>query len=116
MGHYNYDYTELAIGSASDVVNTGTGTVTPTVLSSVPSDWEPYEGVLVTVDNLDVTSDPDSHGQETTSWGDLQLNDSFFTYFDTVGNGDSFTSVTGAVSYSYKTWLLNPRDASDLVP
>jgi len=111
-----YDYTELSIGGAADIVKTGTGTVTPTVLSSVPSDWEPYEGVLVTLNGLDVTSDPDSFGEESTSWGSLMLNDSFFSYFDSVSSGDHLSSVTGTISYSYKLWLLNPRDAGDLVP
>ena len=42
---------------------TGTGTVSPEVISAVPSDWELYEGVLVTLGAAVTTDDPDQYGE-----------------------------------------------------
>jgi len=109
-----YDLTEISVTSASDVVKTGSGTVVATSMSSTPSDWEPYEGVLVTLQGLRVTSVPDKYGEADTSFG-VTMDDMFFYWDDAYGQGDSFTSVTGPLMYTYSAYKLEPRDNADFV-
>jgi predicted extracellular nuclease len=110
-----YELTELSVGAASDVVRTGSGTPAATALSSVPGDWEPYEGVLLTLQGLRITSEADSYGQSDTSFGIL-LDDMLFYYNDYYGMGDSFTAVTGPLTYTFDAYKLEPRDIDDFVP
>lgn len=106
-----YDLTEIVVSSTSDVVKTGSASPVATVLSSAPSDWEPYEGVLLTLNNVGVTSAVDSYGQVSTNWG-VYLDDLLYDF--TLDNGDSLRSVTGPLYYSFSEWKVLPRSESDL--
>jgi len=110
-----YDLTELKVTDAADVVKSGTAAVTATPLSAEPSDWEPYEGVLVTISGgLSLTGDADSYGVAATSWSSLFVDDLLYDYDGTYGSGDSFPSATGLIYYSFSQWKLLPRSAADL--
>ena len=107
-----YDFTELKVSSADDVSITGSGTPVATAISAAPSDWEPYEGCLLEVADVEVLTDPDSYSEAETNYG-FYLNDSLYAY--DAAEGDSFSSVTGLLDYSFSKWLLETRDASDFV-
>jgi hypothetical protein len=109
-----YDLTELVVGAAADVVSTGSGTPVATTLSSAPSDWEPYEGVLVELENLRIVSSADSYGESETNYG-VNLDDAFFVYSHYYGIDDRFSSVTGLLTYTYSAYKLEPRDVYDFV-
>ncbi len=110
-----YDLTELKVTDAADVVKSGTASVTATTLSAEPSDWEPYEGVLVTISGgLSLTGDADSYGVAATSWSSLFVDDLLYDYDGTYGSGDSFPTATGLIDYSFSQWKLLPRSAADL--
>lgn len=108
-----YDMTELSSSDDRITPTGGTGTCTPAVLDSTPADWEPYECVLVTLENVEITSDPDSHGEIGTNYG-INIDDWFHDM--NASSGDTFTSVTGLVLYSYDTFKLCPRASSDVTP
>ena len=63
-----YGFTEISVSSPQSVVTTGEGTVTPTVVSEV-SDWEAYEGVLLTLEQQEVVSDLNDYGECQLSFG-----------------------------------------------
>ncbi len=105
-----YGLTELKVTDAANIETTGTGVPVATVLSEVPSDWEPWESCLVTLTNVDVTS-AEEYGEVQTSWG-VAVDDLFYD-FD-AAEGDHWDNVTGPVYYSYETWKVEPRSASDL--
>ncbi|MFH1464627.1 MAG: hypothetical protein ABIO70_09595 [Pseudomonadota bacterium] len=94
---------------------TDSGTTTDPVavtLSSTPADWEPYEGALVTLEEVEITGDPDTYGEVTTNYG-ITINDLF--YQANLSEGDHLSSVTGVIEYSYDAFKIEPRDAPDLV-
>ncbi len=107
-----YDFTEVVVDDVSTIASSGTATPVPAELDAAPSDWEPYEGQLITLTDVTATSEP-AYGQVSTNYAGLFLDD-LFVRFD-VANGDSFGSVTGVLYYSYSEWKLEPRSESDLV-
>ncbi len=102
-----YDLTEIK--DAQLEWSTSTDTVVATELSSAPSDWEPYEGQLVTLSNIQVTAEAD-YGEVETDWG-LNIDD-LFTDSPSVGD---YSSITAIVNYSFGEFLLCPRDAVDVI-
>jgi predicted extracellular nuclease len=108
-----YDFTEIVVGSDSDISITGSGSATSTTLSEAPADWEVYEGVLIRVEDISLTSEADEYGQCDTSWDGLTLDDLLYDYYDDYFSGDSFEHITGALGYGYSAWRLYSRDASD---
>ena len=81
-------------------------------LDAAPADWEPYEGCLLTLNGVDVTSDRNTYGEAETSWGVL-LDDLF--YAGEWANGDSYSSVTGPLYYAHDGWRIEPTSASAIV-
>jgi hypothetical protein len=84
---------------------------------------EAYEGVFVELNNVVVTSAPNSYGEwyvTDTSATPGQLDDGFF-YLDSVNppivvnNGDSWAILRGCVNYSYDEFELNPRTPDDMI-
>lgn len=109
-----YDFTEVdASAGTVDISDTDmVPEVVATPLDAAPSDWEPYEGCLLELSDLSVTSAVDSYGQASTSFG-IFLDDLFLT--PPVASGDSFSAVTGPLYYSFSEWKLEPESASDYV-
>lgn len=108
-----YGFTELFVSDATTLVQTG-GDAMPVseTLTAAPSDWEPYEGMLITLSDVEITGEMTDYGQLPTSYGIL-IDDLFV--LTNAEEGDVFSSVTGVLNYSYEEWNLEPRTASDLV-
>jgi hypothetical protein len=111
-----YGLAEIYVGTENSgigVVEDGGGPVA-SVLAEVPSDWEPYESTLVTLQGVTSVSD-EEYGAVYTDWGVYVDN---LLYNHDGENGTVWTSVTGALYYtSYDdipTWNVEPRDANDL--
>jgi predicted extracellular nuclease len=107
-----YDLTELSVFDAGDIEVVGSCTPVATDLQASPADFEPYESVLVRAMGVSVTTDANEYGEHETDW-DMVIDDMFFTYEG--GAGDSLTSITGPMNYSYETWKLEPRSGDDVV-
>lgn len=106
-----YDFTQMYVEDPANVVVDGTGDPVAESLSDIPTDWEPYEGMLVTLADVQVTSDAE-YGEVATNWG-LKMDDLYYAHG--AANGASFATVTGVIYYSYSEWKIEPRGADDLV-
>ncbi len=102
-----------SITLSSATAATVSGEAVDVAVFSTP-DIERYEGVLVTVQNVTVTSAADNYGEWIVT-GDVRIDDKLFIYNEPNGVtiGDSFASITGVLDYSYGTFKIEPRDAGD---
>jgi len=75
---------------------------------------EPFEGMLVTVENVTVTAAPDASGEFVVTGG-LRVDDLIYSA-GPVGVGATFSSITGILHFSFDDSKLEPRSAADLVP
>lgn len=107
-----YGLTEIIVDDTAEIVKDGSQVPTNTDLTEAPTDWEPYEGMLVTLHDLEILTD-EEYGQSETNYGLLigdELGDFLF------GEGDAYGAATGIVYFSYGEFVLEPRFADDLVP
>ncbi len=104
--------TELKDVTAFTVVSQG-NTILPTAIAAFDA-IEPFESVLITIQNAEVTSDPNNYGEFTINDGtaDYVVDDKIFAYTPTIGD---VLDITGVTTYSYGAFKLLPRDADDIV-
>ncbi|MBU1220568.1 hypothetical protein KKF34_02960 [Myxococcota bacterium] len=77
------------------------------------ADAEPYEGVLVTLQNVRVTTKQDRNGRlEVNLYQGTKLQDDLMD-LSTVAEGACLSKVTGIVTYFYGYYIL-PRTAADI--
>ena len=113
----HWDETQLVLESIDDVERIGTSAeVTTTTLDAPPTDWEPYEGVLISIADVEITRvpEPDDGSREAapvTNW-DLSVADKLMEI--EMEAGDSFSSITGIVTYSWDLYRIAPRTSADL--
>lgn len=106
-----YDFTEVSVGSAADIVETGaTAAPVADVLTSPPADWNFWEGALVTLVDVEATTELE-YGACETDWG-VKMDDWIYS-FEAV-KGTTWGSVTGPMAYSFDEVLILPRGADDL--
>jgi predicted extracellular nuclease len=125
VGEYReyFGLSELAIQTTADLAITGTAaSPTPVVLD--PADIatggslaEDYESVLVRVDGVTVVDDTLGFGEFSISGG-LRVDDQFFdpTGWTVPAVNDTFSSITGPLTFGFDEFKLLPRTAADLVP
>lgn len=83
---------------------------------------EPYEGVLVELNDVTVIQEPDQYGQWLVDDGTglAQIDDGFF-YLDEVEPpivielGQQWEIIRGCLDYSYNEYGVNPRTPDDMV-
>lgn len=89
--------------------------IAPTVIASselaTVAGAEPWEGVLVELDAVDVTMPAGTYGRFQVSGGAFVDDD---LYRATVAAGDRLTRVVGVVTYQFEP-QLEPRSAADVV-
>ncbi len=78
---------------------------------------EPYEGVLVTFYNVEVSSSTGANGywRIKDQGGTLELDCDDTFYSANMTSGTQLAQVTGILLYSYDRYRLNPRSAADIV-
>jgi predicted extracellular nuclease len=118
---------EIVVSAATDFEVTGTAdlpapeVVTPEGVATGGADAEAYESVLIGIEDVTVTADPDGYGQ----W---QVNDSLLvadTFFAAAGGpsgdniaaatGDTFDAIHGVLEFGYDEFKISPRDLDDYV-
>ena len=117
-----FEYTELKVAAAADIVKTGTAPVPAPELVSAADiatggpKAENYEGVLVQVDDVKVTAAVDMNGEFIVD-AKLRIDDLFFTKVDWVAPkvNDLYTSITGPLAYGFDNFKVAPRTLADLV-
>ncbi len=105
--------TELVIQDTGKVTVTASGAAVTvdTVDAASVTDWEVWEGCLVSMGTATTAGEVDSYGAVALDNG-LTLDNQFYDMSPALGT--TFTSLTGLVS-DYYGWKLNPRSAADLV-
>ncbi|MFZ5478252.1 MAG: hypothetical protein ACOZNI_15905 [Myxococcota bacterium] len=107
-----YGFTEVFVGYEGSIEAAGTtAEVVATELTSAPADWEPYEGMLVTLVGVTAVG-AEEYGEIATDWS-IAIDDAYVDHG--ASDGDTFASVTGVVYYSFEAWKIEPRTAADLV-
>ena len=112
-------------GGSATIAKTGTGTVptalvvSPATLVAPPSP-DPYDGLLVEVQNVKVTNTnpdgplPSDFGQWTVSSSNLYIDDAMTPRPTTLAVGDCYTSIVGVFDYSFGNYKIEPRSAADI--
>lgn len=114
---------EIVLSKAEDLVYVGQGVIPDTVVVA-PADvanggskTDNYEGVLIEVQDVDVTDDGLGYGEFEVTGG-LIVDDLFFedgsSPADLVSNGDNFDSIVGPLHYGFGSYKIEPRDLGDL--
>jgi predicted extracellular nuclease/endonuclease I len=115
-----WGWTELKTVTDFQVLSQGNTLPQPTVITTAElASNEAYEGVLVTIENVTVTATvaENIYGEwyVTDGSGYAQIDDNCYALDPAALLGDTFTSITGVVDYSFSNFGLNPRDAADIV-
>jgi hypothetical protein len=106
------DLTGLSVAHDGTIHVTGTGEPVANVLGQGGvTDWEPWEGCLVTLPDQSVASGVNAFGEAVLSAG--VFIDNLFIDF-VVSSGDVLGSVTGPIFSSDGTYRIEPRDSSDI--
>ena len=110
-----FDLTEVDLTASSipSVTLTGTADIpSPMVLSleTLLADPEPWESVLIRLDDVTVSSDLDEYGQWeiTDEAGTLLIDDFLHMYTGSTAIGTGFESITGPLYYSYGDYKIVP--------
>jgi predicted extracellular nuclease len=108
-----YCLTEVFADSVS-VVSSGNVSLTPISVTTaqLAGGVENLEGSLVTVTNVTATAANDQYGDFPIGNGVL-VDDTFYKHVATAS--ESYTSVTGFVTYAFSAWRIMPRSADDIV-
>ncbi len=112
-----FGFTELKNLSNFNLISSGNPVPAAIEISTLDvSTQEAYEGCLVKVGLVEVTSTPDTHGEwyVDDGSGECQIDDSIFSYGN-VPMGEEFYSIIGAVDYSYDMYGINPRSINDFI-
>lgn len=121
VAEYN-NMTELK--NISSFTNTGGGNSLPVpeVVAAANVGQEMYEGVLVKIEDLEVTQTINSFGefyvQNTGIPVECQIDDGFDGFDSTELNteiGTEFYSIIGVVDYSFDLYGINPRNYFDVI-
>jgi len=127
-----FGMTEINAHEGPSITRSGSGTqyidpisVTTGAIGTTCSDSaEPYEGMLVSLSNVVVTSAPDRWGRVGIDDGTglTRLDDDVFEADDLLvrhyGNaiiGATLTTLTGVVRFQFGTYAVFPRSANDII-
>jgi hypothetical protein len=119
----NFNETQIN-GGTLERVGTGpapTPLVITTDLLATPAAAEPYEGVLLKVENVKVVStNPDGamdFGEWTvgTASSPLRIDDVMFKRPTPLAVGDCYSGITGPLSFAFSNFKLEARSAADVV-
>jgi hypothetical protein len=117
-----FGFTELTDVSSFEVLSSGNTLPEPEMISTNDlATQEAYESVLVIIQNLTVTAEPNEYNEWFVDDGSgaCQVDDCFGYIPESIETGSGiFYAITGLVDYSYAEFGLNPRYEGDfqLVP
>lgn len=115
-----FGLSQLVVKNPGDIVVVGSAelpapeVVTAAQVARDNPDAEPWEGVRVQVVDAQVAEANDGFGQYLLA-GDALVGNAFFDPLPKVQVGGTFSSVTGALHYSYEEFKLQPNGEADLV-
>ena len=103
-----------------DLVINSSGNALPTaeVLTLDQADWEPWEGVLIQVEDVAVSNEDAGFGEwdVTDGTNTFRIDNSTGGHYSyTPVLNDQFSSITGPLNYTHDVFKLVPRDDADIV-
>jgi hypothetical protein len=105
---------EIYVGDSGSLSATGTGSITPELVSADETDWEQWQSVLVRIENVSAVTDLE-YGSVLTDAG-LYVDNLFYDF--SAEKGTTWSAVTGPLYYTsfddVPQFLVEPRDAADL--
>ena len=113
-----YDQLQIANVESVEVVAANKGipafvTVDPAKVKDGGAQKDAYNGVLVKVENVNVTEEADSYHVFGVANG-LKVDDDFYSYTDPAV-GTHFASISGVLAYTFNHSKILPRSADDFV-
>ena len=118
-----YGWTELTSVTAFQVISSGNplppaSLITTGSLANAQT-AEQWESVFVKVQNVSVTSLPNTYQEfnVTDGSGSCQIDNQFFSpghAWEGIALGTTFTEIRGIVDYSFNTYAINPRSNTDM--
>jgi predicted extracellular nuclease len=125
IGEYTefYDFSEITVRSVADITKTGSvPPLEPAVVAAADiatggAKTEAYEGVLVRVEDVEVTDGDLGHGDFEVEGG-LIVDDWFLFAAGTSPKppmGIVFDAITGPLMYNFEEWKIAPRTLDDFV-
>lgn len=110
-----YGCTEIINLDSMEILSHG-HRVSPLVVPMTTTDWEPYEGVLISVENVTVSNPDMGFGEWSVTDGTNTLvcdDDAKYYYYPV--QDEALASVTGVLDYSFNVYKLEPRLTNDIV-
>ncbi len=117
-GEYVEYFGKTEITNVTDITTFGTNVSLPAAeeLTLNQLDWEPWEGVLVKIENVTVINDSSGFGEWEVSDGvDTLMIDNAGNYSYSPSNGEFINAITGPLNYTYSNYKMIPRDDDDIV-
>lgn len=103
----------LVIPDPATLADVGPAPVPPSECAG-PGTAEPYEGVLVRVEDVSVVSAPDMYGQWGVGTGvGLLVDNMMYTPMPAPAVDDCYSQITGVLHFSFDEFKLQPRNAAD---
>jgi len=116
--HFKYDNNTLIVADSAVVLSTGNDVPAPIALTTgeLATNPEMYEGCLVTVSDVQVTSINSYDWSIDDGSGACLIDDdaaSIDAWFDALLVGDGITNVTGVWIFSFGSYKIELRDMGD---
>ncbi|MBN2279179.1 MAG: T9SS type A sorting domain-containing protein [Candidatus Marinimicrobia bacterium] len=117
--HYKYDNNTLLVADSYQLLSSGNAVPTALEVTTgeLASNPEMYEGCLVKISNVQVTSINTYDWSVDDGSGACLIDDdasSMDFWFDSLAIGDSFTNLTGVWIFSFGTYKIEIRDMNDV--
>jgi hypothetical protein len=109
----HFNMTQLSGVAALNIVSSNNPLYAPTVISTTDVNSEPYEGVLVRVEDALCTNADSGFGQWVVNDGSGSCLINSTIYNATRAQGTSY-NITGPVFYSFDEYKIMPRDMNDV--
>ena len=115
-----YGKSEISEPENLDILSSGNPLPESEVLSLSQTDWEPWEGVLIQIQNVAVSNDDAEYGEwdvsDLSGANTMRIdNADAGNYTYSPSNGDQFVSITGPLNYTFSEYKIIPREDDDLV-
>ncbi|HJN68274.1 MAG TPA: hypothetical protein QF602_02375, partial [Candidatus Marinimicrobia bacterium] len=113
-----YGKSEISEPENLEILSSGNTLPEPEVISLNQEDWEPWEGVLIQIQNVAVSNDDADYGEwDVSDFGGAHTMriDNAGNYAYSPSNGDQFETITGPLNYTYDFFKIIPRDDLDIV-
>ena len=113
-----YGKSEISEPENLEILSSGNTLPEPEVLSLDQEDWEPWEGVLIQIQNVALSNDDAEYGEwdvSDLSGANTMRIDNAGNYTYSPSNGDQFESIRGPLNYTYDFFKIIPRDDLDIV-